>query len=608
VASISRAGFKRRLWSLSRSDFAAFVADLWAARGWETRIEDGVVVAVNGDVAEHVIVVRHGRSWSRFLPGQGVGRDDATAVVTSGRGAGRAAGLARSLGADLHTADDLYDQLAYALDGDARQRLVETYVAGRPPVWVSLVSRALAVSADGVRDTLRALRERLQPSRAAVAAMVAVGAVWLLVVGAFVAPDVLDGTLGGGETPPVDSDGTPPTSRTTTAPPTATVVGPSEPWIGTGSDAWRMFRGGPAHTGWRPNATTPDGGTVHATFEAGETVVGSLTVVNGTVYVGTTYRFRDPPARSALYALDAATLRPRWEWPVEGSVTSSPAVGGAVYTGSIRWQLRGPGLAQAATSVHAVEADRPRRQWGRQTQSVEVAAPGLAATSSPTLLNGTLYIGGVDGGIHALNTSGAKRWTVRTGGSVFASPTAADGTVYVGSTDGTVYALATADGSTEWTFETDGAFIASTAAVDRRVYAVSAGGTLYALDAETGRPAWTRSFDGAALAAPAVADETVYLGRRSGRVDALDAADGSTRWRATTNGSVLSSPVVADGTVYVGSNDGRVYAFGAATGATRWRVHTDGEVQSSPAVTDGVVYVGTTNGTVYAIGEPTRDG
>jgi outer membrane protein assembly factor BamB len=60
--------------------------------------------------------------------------------------------------------------------------------------------------------------------------------------------------------------------------------------------------------------------------------------------------------------------------------------------------------------------------------------------------------------------AGDEEWTFTTGNNVYSSPTVVDGTVYVGSTDGNLYALDASSGSQQWSF-TAGGKIRSSATV-----------------------------------------------------------------------------------------------------------------------------------------------
>jgi outer membrane protein assembly factor BamB len=64
-------------------------------------------------------------------------------------------------------------------------------------------------------------------------------------------------------------------------------------------------------------------------------------------------------------------------------------------------------------------------------------------TSSPSVLDGTVYFGSWDNNVYALDAnSGVKLWSYTTGGSVFSSPAIAKGgQVYIGSDDGHLYCI-----------------------------------------------------------------------------------------------------------------------------------------------------------------------
>jgi outer membrane protein assembly factor BamB len=184
--------------------------------------------------------------------------------------------------------------------------------------------------------------------------------------------------------------------------------------------------------------------------------------------------------------------------------------------------------------------------------------------SSPTVVDGVIYVGCGDNNVYALNaTTGRKVWNYTTGNCVqWSSPAVVGGVVYVGSTDNNVYALNATMGTKVWDFTTGGAVWSS----------------------------------------PAVAGGRVYVGSDDNKTYCLNASTGAHIWNYTTGGAVQSSPAVAGGMVFVGSWDMHVYALNATTGTPVWNYMTYGPVFPSPAVAGGVVYVSSLNGNIYAIG------
>lgn len=124
MPSIPPATFASRLRSLSDGEFVAFVADLWAASGWETAAEQPVVRTRRGDTERRLLVLPP--QWLprlRTAPDPGGTVD---AVVTPRRSAGS---LPRATpDAEVITADDLHDRLCYGVPaGDGEQLAREAF-------------------------------------------------------------------------------------------------------------------------------------------------------------------------------------------------------------------------------------------------------------------------------------------------------------------------------------------------------------------------------------------------------------------------------------------------------------------------------------------------
>lgn len=296
-----------------------------------------------------------------------------------------------------------------------------------------------------------------------------------------------------------------------------------------------------------------------------------------------------------------------WTYKTGGSVTSSPTiVDGVVYVGS---QDR---------NLYALNATTGEFLWKYNTME-----RNDYVSSSPAVSNGVVYIGGLKTKIHAVDAeSGELLWkyklpirsTVRS--SVSSSAAVADGIICIGNMDGTVYAFDEEDGALLWSYaiprlEYDEHNIFSSPAVaDGIVYVQTYGENLYALDASTGALLWTSPNENgwSAFSSPAVSEGVVYAGGgRNNRFRAFDAITGDLIWEFPTGGSISSSPAIANGIVYFGCNDNNAYALDASNGALIWNVTTGGRVQSSPAVANGVVYFGSYDNTTYAFDSSTGD-
>jgi len=214
--------------------------------------------------------------------------------------------------------------------------------------------------------------------------------------------------------------------------------------------------------------------------------------------------------------------------------------------------------------------------------------------SSPVIQNKTLYFGGDDGNIYAVDAdNGHQIWKRETGGPVASTPAVLDGIVYATSYDGKLYALNAETGAAKWKFSTGG---------ERRFEAKGIHG-FKPKDQTIADP-----FD-VFLSSPVVAQSTVYFGSGDGNLYAVDAISGELRWKFKTGDVVHSSPAFANGTLFFGSWDSYFYAVDAVTGKEKWRfhggedalIHNQVGFQSSPAVVDGVVYVGCRDSNLYAL-------
>jgi outer membrane protein assembly factor BamB len=290
---------------------------------------------------------------------------------------------------------------------------------------------------------------------------------------------------------------------------------------------------------------------------------------------------------------------------------------------------------------HAVRCRRG--DWETEWEFTE---PSASIYSSPTVLDGTVYVGSDDSNLYAVDAdTGEREWVFgEPSRDVRSSPTVVDGTVYVGSHDSTLYAVNAETGDELWRFaEPSSRVVSSPTVVDGTVYFGSNegtdGGALYAVDAETETATDTDEWEFSEEArerfnthadkiwsftepservdsSPTVADGTVYVGSHDGTLYAVNAETGEREWKFTEpSGEIHSSPTVADGTVYIGMDkyietdtrdaperDGALYAVDTETGQKKWGFTEPHDlVRSSPVVVEGTVYFGSYDGNLYAV-------
>jgi outer membrane protein assembly factor BamB len=256
-------------------------------------------------------------------------------------------------------------------------------------------------------------------------------------------------------------------------------------------------------------------------------------------------------------------------WKVTTAVPGDPVIADGVLYLVLQDVTRSDGTTiYYQTSLNAFSMRDGKRLWRNTDYSFDTIL-------TPTVAARRLYIGSYldqDHNFYCLDaTTGKKLWSYLTGAAVLGTPTVANGTVYVGSQDNSLYALDARTGMLRWRFASSLMFLAAPLIHDGVVYAPSQDGYIYALDARSGAMFW-RTFAGANLntdsVGPITLKEPVSVYRNVLFVpngDALYAFDlrrGSQRWHyiPVSNGS-LSTPRISDGLVVIGAEDNHVYAI-----------------------------------------------
>ncbi len=243
---------------------------------------------------------------------------------------------------------------------------------------------------------------------------------------------------------------------------------------------------------------------------------------------------------------------------------------------------------------------------------------GNPVDSSPTVVDGRLYVGSENGNIYCLDAqTGRQIWVnFKIDSAIRSSPAISNGFLYICDTKNVVYCLDTQTGKINWNFSRDDGVLSdykssSPTVVNGYVYICSGSNSLFCLDALTGQEVWAFNITSVAPSvegtkgweighssvstSPAIVDYRVYVG--GSNLYCLDANSGSLIWSYPA--IVGCAPTVSDGEVYFSSWQGDAYCLKADTGEKVWnQSNIVGWSRSGPSVADGRVYFG---GLIYCL-------
>jgi len=383
---------------------------------------------------------------------------------------------------------------------------------------------------------------------------------------------------------------------------------------GAAGAPWSGFRGDAGGTGAVAGDLLLPLNLKWARHVGGPTELASPVIADGRVFIahGTLAEHGSP----ALVALSLATGAELWRHPTGAEVKGTPAVADDRVV-----------VLTSVGEVQAVDAASGALLW-----SFNLGDPAdRVDMTSPTVVQGTVYVGGAEMTAALDAATGAVLWQRDLGddwlATIYSAPVCDDARVAYGLYSG-LFVLDRASGAVLW----------SRAANEREAHRspVLADGVLYAagdtfgsqllraFDAATGSVLWEAPFPaGNSNSAPAMGQSVVLLGSGNGTLEAFARNDGHSLWsfavgppiasgRPYSNNvsTVTSSPLIAGSYAFFGADDGRFYAVQVADGISPWSADLGVPVRSSPAASGTYLLVATVDGTLYAFvsGEMTPAG
>jgi len=220
------------------------------------------------------------------------------------------------------------------------------------------------------------------------------------------------------------------------------------------------------------------------------------------------------------------------------------------------------------------------------------------------------------GPISDFNKLPEEKWVFRTNAPLFSSPVVSENTVYLGGLDSLLYAIDISSGKERWRFHTNGEIRSTVCINDDQLYLNGGDGCLYALKKKDGGLLWKFSTGGEKKydfadyfhSTPVMEKGLIYFGSGDGNLYAVNSKTGLLLWTFKTENIVHTKPVISNNTLFFGSFDGYVYAINLLNGKEIWKFKTvghryfpSGEVQGSPSVFNNSVFIGARDYNVYAL-------
>ncbi len=220
---------------------------------------------------------------------------------------------------------------------------------------------------------------------------------------------------------------------------------------------------------------------------------------------------------------------------------------------------------------------------------------------TPTLSQGSLYIGCYDNNLYSLNAADGKfQWKYPTDGGIVSRPLVYENNVFFCSEDQRLHVIGARTGKLLWTYYTENRIYSSPRISDGHIFFGSDDNDLHAVNVNSGRAVWKFTTDSAIHSTPLIANEMIYFGTESGSFYSLDFR-GVMKWRFQAKRAMTSSPINRGQAIYTASVDSTLYALDAKSGWAIWKFRLGKGTISSPALADDFIFIGAADGFVYCV-------
>jgi outer membrane protein assembly factor BamB len=237
---------------------------------------------------------------------------------------------------------------------------------------------------------------------------------------------------------------------------------------------------------------------------------------------------------------------------------------------------------------------------------------------TPIMYKDNIISGNAITGIISVNKSTKSVvWKLNLKYGVESSGTLVDGTLYLGALDGLIYSVNAESGQINWKYDTKGEITSQPLVYNGVLYTLNGANSLFSLDAKTGRQLWvynrqetTTKMTIRGGSRPTYSNGVLYSGFSDGSLVALNAQTGTPQWEVILNKNarfkdVDATPVLDDENIYISSYDDRLYCLSKANGSIVWKYSAGGA--TAPVLNGQYVFVSGSNGSVVSLNKKTGD-
>jgi eukaryotic-like serine/threonine-protein kinase len=222
---------------------------------------------------------------------------------------------------------------------------------------------------------------------------------------------------------------------------------------------------------------------------------------------------------------------------------------------------------------------------------------------APAIADSTIFIGFLNGELHALNIfTGKKIGNVSMESAVNGSPFLERNAIYVplANSENSLRAYDLTDGKLKWKKKIGG-MESSPLVIGQNLFTASNDGEVQCIDKNSSNTKWKFNAPKEIHSTLAADSSLLFIGCDDGYLYSINMKDGSINWKFLAGAPVFSVPAIAGGKVYFGAENNRYFCVNIQDGLSEWMFDANSPVKYCSAVSDSSVYFTSVDGALYSL-------